>query len=407
MKNSRLFLILLYGMLFMCFSTSIYAQWIKTNGPSSDQIICLTVPPNGSSIELYAGTANWGIYQLAKGDTNWAQTGLTNAGIGSIAFSNTNIFAGTAGSGIWLSTNSGTEWTQTNFLIDYFIDALVFIGTNLFAGTNGLGIYLSTNYGATWTQIDNGLMNYSIQALAVIDSNLFAGTGNGVYVSTNSSMWTRINTVSTNFYVYSFAVSGTNLFAGTNKGVYLFTNNGTSWNATSIGFTNENVLSVITMGENLFAASGDSVYLSTNNGSIWTQVSAGLPNSSIWALAVNNINLFAGTYNSGVWRRPLSELITTVKGNEDQVPAQFRLDQNYPNPLNPSTTINYSIPKAGQVTLKVYDVLGKEVATLVNEEESSGNYHIVFNANKLASGVYFYRLSAGNSVITKKLILMK
>ena len=87
--------------------------------------------------------------------------------------------------------------------------------------------------------------------------------------------------------------------------------------------------------------------------------------------------------------------------------ASFTLFQNYPNPFNPTTTINYSIPKAGLVTLKVYNVLGKEVATLVNKVESSGNHHILFNANKLASGVYFYRLRAGNTVMTKKLLLMK
>ena len=238
--------------------------------------------------------------------------------------------------------------------------------------------------------------------------NLFAGTKGGVFFSINNgSSWTAVSNSLANAYVYSLAVNGTNLFAGTNYGVYFFTNNGTSWTEMDTSLTNYNVLSLAIAGENLFAAAGDGVYLSTDNGSSWTQVNTGLPNTSVWALAVSGTNLFAGTYNSGVWRRPLSELITAVKGNENQKPTQFGLDQNYPNPFNPSTTINYSIPKAGLVILKVYDVLGKEVATLVNEEESSGNHHILFNANKLASGVYFYRLIAGNSFITKKLILMK
>ena len=90
-----------------------------------------------------------------------------------------------------------------------------------------------------------------------------------------------------------------------------------------------------------------------------------------------------------------------------EVPAEFSLHQNYPNPFNPSTTINYQIPTAGIVSLKVYDVLGREVANLVNEEKPAGTYNITFNAGNFASGVYFYRLKAGNFVSTKKLVLMK
>ena len=90
-----------------------------------------------------------------------------------------------------------------------------------------------------------------------------------------------------------------------------------------------------------------------------------------------------------------------------QTPLCFRLEQNYPNPFNPTTTIEYTIPKADRVILKIYDILGREVTTLVNGEQLKGKYSIAFNANKLASGVYFYRLRAGNFVETKKLILMK
>ncbi|MDR3625956.1 MAG: T9SS type A sorting domain-containing protein, partial [Ignavibacteriaceae bacterium] len=88
-------------------------------------------------------------------------------------------------------------------------------------------------------------------------------------------------------------------------------------------------------------------------------------------------------------------------------PALFKLEQNYPNPFNPVTVINYSIPKAGLVTIKVYDVLGREVKTLVNENKPAGNYNIEFNAGKFASGVYFYRMHSGNYLETKKFILMK
>ncbi len=88
-------------------------------------------------------------------------------------------------------------------------------------------------------------------------------------------------------------------------------------------------------------------------------------------------------------------------------PLNFNLSQNYPNPFNPSTSIKYSIPSASQVTLKVYDVLGNEVATLVNEEKNAGSYDIQFNASELSSGIYFYTINAGNFSATKKLMLMK
>ncbi len=91
----------------------------------------------------------------------------------------------------------------------------------------------------------------------------------------------------------------------------------------------------------------------------------------------------------------------------DNVANDFSLAQNYPNPFNPTTNIQYSIPKASNVSLKVYDVLGKEVATLVNKELSAGVYNSTFDGSNLASGIYFYSLRAGNFIATKKLMLVK
>ncbi|MFZ1279501.1 MAG: T9SS type A sorting domain-containing protein, partial [Ignavibacteriaceae bacterium] len=88
-------------------------------------------------------------------------------------------------------------------------------------------------------------------------------------------------------------------------------------------------------------------------------------------------------------------------------PTNFSLAQNYPNPFNPSTSIQYAISSGQLVTLKVYDVLGKEIATLVNEEKSVGSYEIGFNASHLASGIYYYQLRTGDYVETKKMILLK
>jgi hypothetical protein len=88
-------------------------------------------------------------------------------------------------------------------------------------------------------------------------------------------------------------------------------------------------------------------------------------------------------------------------------PKGFNLLQNYPNPFNPSITIEYSIPKPSHVVIKIFDVLGIEVATLVNEEKPTGNYKVEFISSNLSSGIYFYRMEAGKFIETKKLLLLK
>ncbi len=99
--------------------------------------------------------------------------------------------------------------------------------------------------------------------------------------------------------------------------------------------------------------------------------------------------------------------ITTPVTDEVQNVNKFSLDQNFPNPFNPSTTIKYSIPVSNIVSLKVYNILGKEVADLVNEYKNSGTYEVEFNAANLSSGTYFYKIKSGNYMETKKLLLLK
>jgi hypothetical protein len=106
--------------------------------------------------------------------------------------------------------------------------------------------------------------------------------------------------------------------------------------------------------------------------------------------------------------RAVSPLLTEgVSESAGSIPTEFRLFQNYPNPFNPRTTIKFELPKASQVRLSVYDMLGREVAVLVNEKRDAGVYEVKFEGSNLASGVYFYRIQAGDYVATKKLLLMK
>jgi hypothetical protein len=106
-------------------------------------------------------------------------------------------------------------------------------------------------------------------------------------------------------------------------------------------------------------------------------------------------------------RTDVSALLTGIKNVTSKLPSKFYLEQNYPNPFNPSTVISYQLPVTSDVTLKVYDILGREVATLVDEMKSAGSCEVKFDASKLSSGIYFYKIQAGSYTETRKLVLMK
>lgn len=109
---------------------------------------------------------------------------------------------------------------------------------------------------------------------------------------------------------------------------------------------------------------------------------------------------------SGFWYVYLNDIITSVE-DQEIIPTVFKLEQNYPNPFNPSTIIKFGIPERSNVLIKIYDILGSEVITLVNEEMEVGWYKKEFNANGFASGMYIYRMKAGNFVSTKKMLMIK
>jgi hypothetical protein len=143
----------------------------------------------------------------------------------------------------------------------------------------------------------------------------------------------------------------------------------------------------------------------------WTKdtIDANLPGANV--LAVSDVDedgmddvIVPGT-SSVVWYK--NPYITSIELFSDIVPTSHVLSQNYPNPFNPSTTIKYQIPELSFATLKVYDVLGNEISTLFNAEKPAGSYEVELNASNLPSGIYFYRLQAGDFVETKKMVLMK
>ncbi len=112
-------------------------------------------------------------------------------------------------------------------------------------------------------------------------------------------------------------------------------------------------------------------------------------------------------YGTSYWSSGFGFQTTVTSVDDENIPTEFSLKQNYPNPFNPTTIISYQLPISSHVTLKVFDLLGREVAVLVNEEKSPGNYEVKFNGSNLASGIYFYRLNAGQYSQMKKMILLK
>ncbi len=120
---------------------------------------------------------------------------------------------------------------------------------------------------------------------------------------------------------------------------------------------------------------------------------------------VNRSDPDSGIVNGGYQILIIPSLVDVKDKNLK--PNSFTLEQNYPNPFNPTTRITYSITKTDFVKLSVYNILGKEIISLVNKEEEAGQHEVEFNASKLSSGIYFYRLQAGNNIQTRKMILMK
>lgn len=397
-------------------------------------------------------------------DAQWVQTGILGGGgpnIKSLAATGKYVFAGTD-SGVFVSTDEGATWSQSNTgLTDTSVPSLAVNDSEIFAGTHD-GVFYSTDHGATWNPANSGSMqNTDVADLLVKGSDLFAGTfGNGILVSSDGgSAWVTADSGLTNLYVFCLAASGGNLLAGTTIGVFLSTDNGTSWSAVPNGPWGYNVRALAVSGGNAYAgvdgnydtkciyrstdnganwmaldgsSSGGTVYafavssmsvfaggnisvvLSTDNGTTWTDAASWdnctFANSIVSALATGDTNLYAGTAlisPIGVFRRPLSQMVTSVKEKGSATPATFSLNQNYPDPFNPSTVIGYELPMNSFVTLKVYDVLGREVRTLVDERQISGTHSVTFNASGLTSGVYFYRIEAGMYHDTKKILLLK
>jgi photosystem II stability/assembly factor-like uncharacterized protein len=231
--------------------------------------------------------------------------------------------------------------------------------------------------GGTWSYDTAGLQGAIVYSISVDQNgNLYAGTyGNGIYKRTGST-WTSLSSPG--------GLSGNDAF------VTAVDNTG----ALFAGFAYSSGFNYVWQG----------VYYTTNDGGSWTKV--GLDGLAVRGLFSYGDSMIAATYSNGMFL--LSKTgSTSVQRKNISPPGSFALFQNYPNPFNPSTVISYQLPVSSFVTMKVYDLIGKEVATLVSGQQSAGPHEVLFDGARLASGVYFYRLQAGTFSDVKKFVLLK
>ena len=206
---------------------------------------------------------------------------------------------------------------------------------------------------------------------------------------------------------------GPYLFGQDGSALYRSADQGQSWTrlATSFG----TIYDMTTIGTTLVAATTAGLYQSTPYGVQWKNISEGIPPEAIpVALAVNETHLYAGTQTHGLFRRPIGEIRDdnhhgkpVDKAGTAEVTSEYDLSQNYPNPFNPATTITYTLPAATRVVVAVYNVLGEQIAVLAEGEHPSGTFTVTWDAADLPSGVYFCRLTAGEYVQMRKMVLMR
>jgi hypothetical protein len=242
------------------------------------------------------------------------------------------------------------------------------MGTNIWFGTNNSRVYYSSNFGTGWLL---GSAPGSLNTYAVHFNSLTAGVAGGTVAIKSSD-------------------------------------NGASWSTAITVPGTGNINGIDGKGSDFWLVRGTGVYRSTNGGDNWTSVHTA-------AGTVNHLDFYTGGTCISGWAVGTAGSIARMdgvvsglgNGNFSELPASFKLNQNYPNPFNPSTTISFEMPKADLVELKVFDMLGREVANLVSGLKQPGVYRIDFDASGLSSGVYVYRLKAGDFVESKKMTLLK
>ena len=369
------------------------------------------------------------VLRTTNGGVSWSSVG---GGIIPVTLSLYNIFgidANTAlvtGSSatatfVYRTSNAGVTWTQVFTQTGGFMDA-IWMG-NAQAGFmygdpvgGRWSLWGTFTGGLTWDSTQFNLPQAGNEAgynnafyFDGVSQAVWFGTSNTrIYRSTNLILWsTETTTGQANSSALWFNTSTNGMTGGT--GLLLTTNGGTAWNNTATPLPGTaNIVGINGSGTNwVVVRTAPQIYFTTNNGGAWvTQYTAPAGNythviksrstgANYWAVKDN------GRISSGNFG------FTGIHPVSNEVSSDFSLKQNYPNPFNPSTNIKFNIPKESFVNIRVFDVLGRLVKDLVNENLKQGLYEINFGASDLNSGTYFYTLTAGNFNESKKMLLVK
>ncbi|MDD5362153.1 MAG: T9SS type A sorting domain-containing protein [Ignavibacteria bacterium] len=392
------------------------------------------------------------VYLSTNGGTSWNLRAGGLAAVnsyGMFAFDAVTAFVGNTNGTLYKTTNGGNNWTQVFAVSGSFTNGVHMFNTNYgiyYGDPTGSGVpyqfRVTTDGGNTWVVSPTAPIASSefgvINAWDWTDSShVWIGSAN----TTPNATTAKVFKTSTGFYgtwsnvlltgtgsstagPYFQAVAfndNMNGMVGSSAGeIYKTVNGGTSYTAvtppaglTTGSFAVINMHSVKADGTIRMCIVGDTtrVFKTTNLGTTWIrewlplQATLGQVQHMQFLNAGLGYAALGGTGMTGGLIKYTGP--SGINNNTGEIPAAFSLSQNYPNPFNPSTMISFALPKSGMVTLKIYNSLGKEVETLVNENMAAGNHEITFNASGLTSGIYFYRINANGFTDTKKMMLVK
>lgn len=408
-------------------------RWEQTNkNLISGLVSSIFIPtiPTASNIPVFAATGGNGIMISGDGGTTWTRAGGFavpqgpqggSVYVNDIAQAGSRFFAATYG-GVYSSSDNGMTWSAANGTGANALTTLALsvygvgadpAGTTVYAGT-GNGLFASTNNGATWQQRGMQSLDDSIQIRnfafkrSGTTTTMFAGTlESGVYRSTDGgTTWREASGNLTRSSVDALGinallVSGENLFAATGDGVYFSSDDGRTWARRVSGMNASNIATFRIIERNgvLIASTAGGVFRSTNGGQAWQNVSQGLKNLSNFALAADNTSVYSAddTFGDGVWRRPLVQVITSVRENTALSSEKLSLEAA-PNPASEAFSLRFNLPKTSRVSVECFDVLGRKVLALPSGDRSEGPQMLTLDTQTLPDGVYVVRVLAGGLV---------
>jgi len=372
----------------------------------------------------FAASSGGGIIKTNDGGTTWvtANTPFVTSGVWAIkAFDSLKVIAVGASAKAFMTTDGGATWSALTTGIAGTFFCMEFLNNNfgVIGGyTTGPQASKTTDGGATWTPLSfpSAYDGNSIWSIGYKDENTFwlgDVNGNVYYTADGGANWNTTKKITANT-IFSIAVIGNDMWLSGNNGTLLkgFSDPNIPVELVSFSSTiSDNKVNLTWKTATEVNNSGFEIERMMN-GIGWTKIGFVKGQGSTTESHLYSFVDVPNKYGKISYRLKQldfdgrSEYSNSIEVDLN-IPLEFALAQNYPNPFNPATTINYSLANTSKVELIVYDVLGKKVASLVNEMQEAGTYQVVFDASKYSSGVYFYELNAGTFSAKKKMLMIK